>query len=98
MSPDPKSDQTDREPCNAATAQRFRRPWLYPSEHMAKAEVYQEFADTFSALVPVLGMKDKERKAREIKQRYMRLALVDPLVRDGLRSALEDADAYWSNA
>lgn len=61
----------------------------------AKAEVHQEFADTFAALTPLYGIKDKERRKRESQRQWMRLALCDPVVRDGLRAALVDADAHW---
>lgn len=64
----------------------------------AKAEVYQEFADTFRAMGSVVAIRDKERRKRETQQRYMNLALVDPLVRDGLRDALSAADEYWTHA
>ena len=74
----------------------MKRPWLYPSEHMAKAEVYQEFSDTFRNMVPVYRMSDKAQKKAEARRGFMRLALVDPLVRDGLRAALEAADEHWA--
>lgn len=87
----------DRGGATGASRTRPRRPWLYPSEHAAKAEVYQEFADTFAAIVPTIQISDKERRKREVKRLYMRLALVDPCVRDGLRDALADADEHWRN-
>lgn len=61
----------------------------------AKAEVHQEFADTFAALGPKYRIKDTERRQRESQREWMRLALCDPAVRDGLRAALLDADAHW---
>lgn len=62
--------------------------------HSAKAEVYQEFADTFSAMKRV-HCAPRKRKRMESKAGYMSLALVDPLVRDGLYDALHEADEYW---
>lgn len=85
--------------CTAAAVVLVVAAWAFGRRsdyHRAKAEVYQEFADTFSALVPVYGIKDKERRKREAQRHYMRLALCDPLVRDGLRAALEAADDHWA--
>ena len=45
----------------------------------------------------VQRLKDKEQRKRESRRLYMRLALCDPLMRDGLRGALEEADAHWRN-
>lgn len=63
----------------------------------AKAEVYQEFADTFSGMLPAYSMKDKERAKLLSRRGYLRLALIDPHVRDGLRAALEEADEHWES-
>ncbi len=62
--------------------------------HSAKAEVYQKFADTYSGMRDAIYSKKEQRKMESLR-RYHDLALVDPLVRDGLRSALESADAHW---
>ena len=72
----------------------MRRPWLWPSERAAKAEVYQEFADDFRSLRPVYGSDKKERRAAA-RRKWMSLALCDPLVRDGLADALQDAEEQW---
>jgi len=67
--------------------------------HRAKAEVYRKFAETFSGMA-TSGMyrKPEEERKAESRRRHMRLALIDPFVRDGLRAALEDADEHWRNA
>lgn len=62
--------------------------------HRAKAEVYQEFADTFRRGAPVCR-SPKDRRRKESKRHYMELALVDPLIRDGLADALEEAEETW---
>jgi hypothetical protein len=64
--------------------------------HRAKAEVYQEFADTFSDMSRWAWVKDKERKKREQKRGWMRLTLCDPTTADALRDALADADRHWN--
>ncbi len=64
--------------------------------HSAKAEVYQEFADTFSRMnVEGLFRKAKDQKRAQAKRHYMSLALCDPRVRDGLYDALQEADEHW---
>ena len=73
----------------------MRRPWLYPSEHLAKAEVYREFAETFRGIGAAYRISDKQERARESQRHWMRLALIDPHVRDGLRAALAEADEHW---
>ena len=67
---------------------------LFPSEHRAKAEVYQEFADDFRRLSTVYK-EPKEHRRDASRRVWMRLALCDPLVRDGLWDALNDADEHW---
>jgi hypothetical protein len=67
------------------------------TEAQAKAQVYRDFAATFDSMRGVPGIKDKERRSQESRRGYMQLALVDPWIRDGLRSALADADAHWKN-
>ncbi len=86
--------------CAAVTVVALAWAWAFgrkASESRAKTEVYREFAETFGALVPVCSIKDKEAKKRESTRHYMRLALVDPLMRDGLRAALVEADEFWHN-
>lgn len=61
--------------------------------HHAKAEVYREFADTFAGATHY--RKPKEERRAESKRFHMQLALIDPLVRDGLWDALKDADEHW---
>lgn len=66
------------------------------SYHRGKAEVYQEFADTFSALRRTVWIRnDRERQEIERKRHLMRLILCDPRFCDVLRDCLVDADAYW---
>lgn len=70
--------------------------WRASNAHRAKAEVYEEFARTFRDLGDVVWMRESDRKKAESAQRFMRMALIDPAIRDGLRSALEKADEYWA--
>ena len=63
--------------------------------HSAKAEVYQEWADTYSAMALSLPWTKKELRRVEAKRRYMSLALCDPRIRDGLADALEEAEQRW---
>lgn len=63
--------------------------------HRAKAEVYREFANTFSAMGALAWTKDKERKKAEQKRLWMSLVLCDPVTADALRDALDDADRHW---
>jgi hypothetical protein len=63
--------------------------------HSAKAAVYQEFADTFSAMGAQAWVKDKARKRAEQKRQWMRLVLCDPVTADALRDALAEADDHW---
>ena len=66
------------------------------SYHRAKAEVYQEFADTFSRMNREgLFRKPKDQKRAESRRLYMSLALCDARVRDGLADALAEADEHW---
>lgn len=67
--------------------------------HRAKSEVYQEFADTYNGMLTghMFSSKKEERRA-ESKRHHMRLALCDPLVRDGLADALEAAERDWNRA
>ena len=72
--------------------------WAYSREiyHRAKAEVYQEFADTFSRMnAEGLFRKPKDQKRAEARRHYLSLALCDPRVRDGLADALAEADEHW---
>lgn len=63
--------------------------------HYAKAEVYQEFADTFCDMGSWVFAKDKQRKQAEQKRQWMRLVLCDPICADALRDALVEGDQYW---
>lgn len=65
--------------------------------HRGKSEVYREFAETYGALVPAHSLKDKEAKKRASFRQHMRLALIHPDIRDGLRSALAEADEHWAS-
>ena len=64
--------------------------------HSAKAEVYQEFADTYSQMnAEGLFRKPKDQRRAESCRHHMRLVLCDPLIRDGLWDALREADEHW---
>lgn len=71
--------------------------WALAVRAHAKSEAYMEFAASFRAIVPVCGIRDAQRRRMEARKGYMRLALVDPVIRDGLRDALADADRHWAN-
>jgi hypothetical protein len=65
--------------------------------HQAKAEVYQEFADTYSRMnVEGLFRSPKEQRRAMSKRLHMSLVLCDPRVRDGLADALAEADQHWT--
>jgi molybdopterin converting factor small subunit len=68
------------------------------SYHKGKAEVYQEFADTFSALGQWSFARDKDRKKAAQKRAWMRLVMCDPTMADALRDALKDGDEHWKRA
>lgn len=67
---------------------------LFPSEHRAKAEVYREFADDFRGVGRAMT-EPKETRRNASRRAWMRMCLIDPLVRDGLHDALRDADEHW---
>lgn len=71
--------------------------------HSAKAEVYQEFADTFGAMNNHgfgWGRDERAKKIRDRERRrgWMQLMLCDPAIADALRDTLVEADAYWKRA
>lgn len=74
----------------------FALTYFRAEYHQAKAEVYQEFADTFSEMGRWAWAGDKERKKAEQKRAWMQLTLCDPVTADALREALADADRHWN--
>lgn len=68
--------------------------------HSAKAECYQEFADTFGEMNNRgfgWGRDERATKIRDRERRrgWMRLMLCDPAIADALRDSLTEADEYW---
>lgn len=85
--------------CSTLLALAFGFYWK-SRYHYAKAETYQEFADTFGAMNNYGFGWGRDERATKIKDRerrrgWMQLMLCDPSIADALRDSLAEADEYW---